>query len=67
MWRFRKQVLSEANTGSTRCKKLQKDRFSDSSTRWTFVSVNLTGEKYGIKHYYDQIYTPHGDMCFSNI
>ena len=43
------------------------DRYSDSSTRWTLVSSNFTVETCDIKLLYDQIDTPHADMCFSNI
>ena len=43
------------------------DRFSDLSTGWNLVSLNLTVKFYGIKLIYIQIDTQHADMCFSNI
>ena len=39
----------------------------DTSTDWTLVSLNFSVQNYGIKFIYDQIDTPHADMCFSNI
>ena len=67
MGRFRIQLLLEDNTWSTRYNIPKNDRYSDSSTQWTLVNSNFTVENYGIKIIYDQIDTPHADMCFSNI
>ena len=43
------------------------DIYSDRSTQWTKLSLNLTEEKYGNKLLYNEIDTPHADMSFSNI
>ena len=67
MGRFRIQLLLEDNTWSTRYNIPKNDRYSDSSTQWTLVNLNFTIENYGIRLIYDQIDTPHADMCFSNI
>ena len=67
MGRFRIQLLLEDNTWSTRYKIPKKDRYSDSSTDWTLVNLNFTVENYGIKLIYEQIDTPHADLCFSNV
>ena len=67
MGRFRIQIISEDNTWSTRCNIAKNDRYSDTSTDWTLVNLIFTVEKYGIRLIYDQIDTPHADMCFSNI
>ena len=67
MGRFRIQLLLEDNTWSTRYNIPENDRYSDSSTQWTLINLNFTIENYGIKLIYDQIDTPHADMCFSNI
>ena len=67
MGRFRIQILLEDNTWSTIYKIPKNDRYSDSSTDWILVNLNFTDEKYGIKLLYDQINTPHADMCFSKI
>ena len=67
MGRFRIQLLLEHNTWSTRYNIPKNDRYSDTSTDWTLVSLNFTEENYGIKLIYDQIDTPHADMCYSNI
>ena len=67
MGRFRIELLLEDNTWSTRYNILKNYRYSDSSTQWILVSLNFTVENYGIRLVYDQIDTPHADMCFSNI
>ena len=67
MGRFRIQLLLNDNTWSTRYNIPENDRYSDSSTDWTLVNLNFTVENYGIRLIYDQIDTPHADMCFSNI
>ena len=43
------------------------NQHSKSSIDRTLVNLNFTVENYGIKFLYDQIETPHADMCFSNI
>ena len=64
--RFRIQIILEDNIWSTRYNIPRNDRYSNSSTDWTFVSLIFV-EIYGIKFIYDQIDTPHADMCFTNI
>ena len=49
MGRFRIQLLLEDNTWSTRYNIPKNDRYSDSSTDRTLVSLNFTQENYGIK------------------
>ena len=65
--RFRNQLLLERNTWSTQYTIAKIDEYSDNSTDWTLLILNFTVENYGIKLIYDQIDTPHADMCFSNI
>ena len=67
MGRFRIQLFVEDNTWSTRYNIPKSDRYSNSSTQWTLVNLNFTIENYGIRLIFDQIDTPHADMCFSNI
>ena len=67
MGRFRIQLLLEDITWSTRYNIPKNDRYKDTSTDCTLVSSNFTEENYGIRLYYDQIYSPHADMWFSNI
>ena len=67
MGRFRIQLFLEDNTWSTQYNIPKNDRYSDSSTQWTLVNLNFIVENYGIKLIYNQIDTPHADMCFSNI
>ena len=65
--RFRIQLLLEDNTWSTRYNIPKNDRYSDTSTQWTKLSLNYTEKIYGIKLFYDEIGTAHCDMCFTNI
>ena len=67
MGKFRIELSLEDNTWSTRYNLPKNDRSSDSSTQWTLVNLKFTVENYGIRLVYDQIDTPHADMCFSNI
>ena len=67
MGRFRIQLLLENNTWSTRYNIPKNDRYSDSSTQWTKLSLNFTEENYGIKLIFDEIDSAHSDICFSNI
>ena len=67
MGRFRIQLLLEDDTWSTRYNIPKNDRYGDTSKDWTLVNLNFTIEHYGIRLVYDQIDTPHADMCFSNI
>ena len=64
---FRIQLLLEDNTWSTRYNVPKNDRYSNSSTQWTLVNLIFTVENYGILLIYDQMDTPHAEMCFSNI
>ena len=67
MGRLRIQLLLEGNTWSNRYNIPKNDRYSDTSTEWTLVSLNFTIEKYGIGLVYGEIDTTHADMCLSNI
>ena len=67
MGRFRIQLILEDNTWSTRFEIPKNDRYSNSSTEWKLANLNITVENYGRKLIYDQILTPHADMCFCNI
>ena len=64
---FRIQWLLEDNTWSPSYNIPEHDRYSDTSSEWTLVSLNFTEENYGINFIYDQLDTTHADMCFSNI
>ena len=67
MGRFRIQLLLADNTWTTRYNIRINDRYNNSSTDWTLVSLIFTVQNYGIKIIYDQMDSPHADMCFSNI
>ena len=64
---FRIQLLLEYNTWSRRYNIPKNDRYSESSTDWTKLSLNFTEQNYGIKLIYDEIDTAHADMCFLTI
>ena len=67
MGKTRMQLLLSDNTCSIRYNILKSDRYSDSSTQWTLVSMNFKIENYGMKLIYDRIRTPHADMNFRDI
>ena len=67
MGRFRIQLLLEDNTWSTIYTIAKITRHSNTSNEWTLLNLDFSIENYGIKLIYDQIDTPHADMCFSNI
>ena len=67
MSRFRIQFLLENNTWSTQYTIPKNDQYSDNSTDWTLLNLDVTVENYGTKIIYDQIDTALADMCFSNI
>ena len=66
MSRFRIRSLLEDNIWSTRYNIPKNDRYSDTSTDWTLVSLNFTVENYDIKLIYNQIDTTLANMFFSN-
>ena len=67
MGRFMIQLLLKDNTWSTVYTIAKNTRYSDNSTDWSLLNLDFTIENYGIRLIYDQIDTPHADMCFSNI
>ena len=67
MGRFRIQLLLSDNTWNTRYNLPKNDRYGNSPTDWTSVSLNFTVEIYGIKVIYDWIDSALVDMCFSVI
>ena len=65
MGRFKIQLVLEDNTWSTRYNILKNDRFSNSSSEWTKLSLNFTEKNYGIKLIFHEIDRAHSDRCFS--
>ena len=55
MGRFRIHLLLNDDTWNTRYIIPKKDRYGDSSTQWTLVSLNFTVQKGGLKQNYDEI------------
>ena len=67
MGRFRIQLLLEDNNWTTQYTIDKNSQYSTNSTEWTLINLDFTVEYYGIKLIYDQIDTPHADICFLNI
>ena len=67
MGKFRIQLLMEDNSWNTQYTIAKNTQYSNSSTEWSLLNLDFTVKNYGIKLIYDQINTPHADMCFSNI
>ena len=58
------QLLFEDKTWKTRYNIPKNDRYSDSSTQWTKLSLNFTVGNYGIGLIYDELDSSHADLCF---
>ena len=67
MGRFRIQLLLKDNTWSTKYTIEKNINYSESSIEWSLLNIDFTEENYGNKLIYDQINSPHADMCFSDI
>ena len=67
MGRFRVQLILEDNTWSTQYTIPKNTQNTDSPTEWKLLNLDFTVQNYGNKLIYDEIDTPHSDMCFSNI
>ena len=67
MGRFRIQILTKDNVWLTKFNIPKNDQFSDASTDWIILNLDITDENYGVKFIYDQIDSAHADMCFSQI
>ena len=66
MGRFRIQLLLADSTCFTKYNIPKSDRYSDSSTQWTKLSLNFTVENYVFKLIYNELGSAHADMRFSN-
>ena len=67
MSRLKIHLLLEDITWSARYNIPKNGRYKDSSTQWRKLSLNFTVEVYGTKIIFDEMDTPHGDMCFSKL
>ena len=67
MGRFRIQLLLENDIWTTQYTINKTTQYSATSNEWTLLNLDFTEENYGIKLIYDQIDSPHADMCFSNL
>ena len=67
MPRFRIQILLENGNWDNKYTIEKNSQFSNTSTEWTYLSLDFTQENYGIRLIFDRIDTAHADMCLSNI
>ena len=67
MGRLRIDVKLDDNTWSNQYTIAENSQYSDSSTDWSLINLDITVENYGIRLVYDRIQSAHADMCFSNI
>ena len=67
MGQFRIQILTKDNIWLTKFNIPKNNQYSNASTDWIILNLNITEENYGVKFIYDQIDSPLADMCFSNI
>ena len=66
MRRFQNQLLRADNTWKTRYNIPKTDKYRNSSTNWTLVSLKITVEKYGTKVIFDQTGRALAGMCLRN-
>ena len=67
MPRFRIQILLENDTWENKYTIEKNSQYSETSTEWTYLSLDFTQENYGIRLLFDRIDSAHADMCISNI
>ena len=67
MPRFRVQILLENDEWENKYTIEKNTQYSETSTEWTFLSLDFTQENYGIRLFFDRIDSAHADMCISNI
>ena len=67
MGRFGIHLLLEDNTWITKCHMSRNSTYSSSFTEWSLLNLDITESNYGIRLFYDEIDTPHANLCFKNI
>ena len=67
MGRLTIQLLLEDNSWSRIYNINKNSRYSNDSTVWHLIDLDITQENYGVKVIYNQMPIPHSDMSFSNI
>ena len=67
MPRFRIQILLQNGDWENKYTIEKISQYSNTSTEWTHISLDITQENYGIRLIFDRIDTAHADMCLSNI
>ena len=67
MPRFRIQILLENRNWENKYTIEKNSQFSNLSTEWSHLSLDITQENYGIQLIFDRISSAHADMCLSKI
>ena len=67
MGRLSISILLDDNTWTNKYVIQENTQYSNTSSEWTLLSLDITEENYGIQIIYDRIRSPHADMCFSDI
>ena len=67
MGRLSISILLDDNTWTNKYVIQENTQYSNTASEWTFLSLDITEENYGIRIIYDRIRSPHADMCFSDI
>ena len=67
MGRLSISVLLDDDTWTNKYVIQDNSQYSNTSSEWTLLSLDITEENYGIQIIYDRIRSPHADMCFSDI
>ena len=67
MGRLSISILLDDDTWTNKYVIQDNSQYSNTSSEWTLLSLDITEENYGIQIIYDRIRSPHADMCFSDI
>ena len=67
MGRLSISILLDDDTWTNKYVIQDNSQYSNTSSEWTLLSLDITEENYGIQINYDRIRSPHADMCFSDI
>ena len=67
MGRLSISILLDDDTWTNKYVIQNNSQYSNTSSEWTLLSLDITEENYGIQIIYDRIRSPHADMCFSDI
>ena len=67
MGRLSISILLDDDTWINKYVIQENSHYSNTSSEWALLSLDITEENYGIQIIYDRIRSAHADMCFSDI